>query len=265
MKAFFQIQKFFTLVAIVASLGFITACGSDSDDTVAAGGGSFTVKLTGGKDGTAASVGESESLTVADAATVAVIGDASLSAAKICEVSLQKASGPKFSVKKYDSLTYAGDATAATAVGNLVTALTGADATLSKFGITLTFSTNGDKIKVTTDAKFTVKEVADYKVIVSHHASDCADSVDIPLVLNVAGTDTVAASGFLVVPHGLAADPATTAPHDNIVSIDGCPVTLGADKLVKPKDVAGKMESTFDTNCVTNLFLKDIFELTVDG
>ena len=57
MKAFFQIQKFFTLVAIVASLGFITACGSDSDDdaTQLAGVSSVTVEMKGGKDGAAAS------------------------------------------------------------------------------------------------------------------------------------------------------------------------------------------------------------------
>ena len=32
MKVFFQIQKLFTLVAIVASLGFFITCSSDDDD-----------------------------------------------------------------------------------------------------------------------------------------------------------------------------------------------------------------------------------------
>ena len=234
MKAFFQIQKFFTLVAIVASLGFITACGSDSDDDAATGGGgSITVKMEGGAN--PAGVASAAEHATAFTTVTTSYSETTLTGAgsgKLCKVEVEKG-GKTILFKEYDPATYAFTTGAAETFPGFITAFGGA---VEKFGLTLTFSeSNSDqKLKVETQANFVVAANDAYVVKVTHQPdkdSDCAtgaQTLDLPALVSADASTkkSVAASGFVVIPHGLAKDPGTDAPHNNIVAIDGSSALL---------------------------------------
>ena len=256
MKAFFQIQKFFTLVAIVASLGFITACGSDSDDDAATGGGgSFTVKMEGGANpaGVASAAEHATAFTTVttsySATTLTGAGSG-----KLCKVEVEKG-GKTILFKEYAPATYVFATDPAGTFPGFITAFGGA---VEKFGLTLTFTKHSSdpKLIVTTQANFVVAANDGYVVKVTHQPDkdgDCTSSIqtlDLPALVSgdatTATKKSVAASGFVVVPHGLAKDPDTDAPHNNQVIIDGVGVGLGPKELSTDK-VADEMIKSFNT------------------
>ena len=226
-----------------------------------------TVKLKGGANLAGVASTFSQAVTGGTVAPTVLAGASA--SGKLCSVHIQKGSGSKLLVKDYQAASYTGDANAGT-VATAFGATLGTDA-LTFAGVELKFSVNSTNLVVTTQDNFVVGTNDAYKVIVTHGSgSDCASSTfEMPLTLNSADATSaakksVAASGILVIPHGLATDPDTAAPHKNVVVIDGVPISLGATELNTADKVADKMIIVF-TTVFAPLAAADIFELTVKG